>query len=157
MFGLKIFVRVKTFRWVPPVLPCNFWHPDQLDHQHQLINFSLSSSSSSAHLIIGIIRRWIIPKRIITNICVLQNSYLTFSKMIYNQVQNILLNLFSQAFMNFARWGKVDYASYEVDSPPSTPDIMSPPLYLVGPFRSARTSCTTFGWSVRPSRPSRGQ
>ena len=28
MFGLKIFVRVQTFRWVPPVLPRNFCHPD---------------------------------------------------------------------------------------------------------------------------------
>ena len=28
MFGLKIFVRVQTFRRVPPVLPCNFCHPD---------------------------------------------------------------------------------------------------------------------------------
>ena len=27
MFGLKIFVRVQTFRRVPPVLPCNFCHP----------------------------------------------------------------------------------------------------------------------------------
>ena len=27
MFGLKIFVRVQAFRWVPPVLPCNFFHP----------------------------------------------------------------------------------------------------------------------------------
>ena len=28
MFGLKIFVRVQTFRRVPPVLPRNFCHPD---------------------------------------------------------------------------------------------------------------------------------
>ena len=28
MFGLKTFVRVQTFRRVPPVLPCNFCHPD---------------------------------------------------------------------------------------------------------------------------------
>ena len=28
MFGLEIFVRVQTFRQVPPVLPCNFCHPD---------------------------------------------------------------------------------------------------------------------------------
>ena len=28
MFGLKIFVRVQIFRRVPPVLPCNFCHPD---------------------------------------------------------------------------------------------------------------------------------
>ena len=27
MLGLKIFVRVQTFRRVPPVLPCNFCHP----------------------------------------------------------------------------------------------------------------------------------
>ena len=27
MFGLKIFVRVQTFRQVPPVLPRNFCHP----------------------------------------------------------------------------------------------------------------------------------
>ena len=27
MFGLKIFVRVQTFRRVPPVLPRNFCHP----------------------------------------------------------------------------------------------------------------------------------
>ena len=27
MFGFKIFVRVQTFRRVPPVLPCNFSHP----------------------------------------------------------------------------------------------------------------------------------
>ena len=27
MFGLKIFVRVQTFRRVSPVLPCNFCHP----------------------------------------------------------------------------------------------------------------------------------
>ena len=27
MFGLKIFVRVQTFRRVPPVLPCNSCHP----------------------------------------------------------------------------------------------------------------------------------
>ena len=27
MFRLKIFVRVQTFRRVPPVLPCNFCHP----------------------------------------------------------------------------------------------------------------------------------
>ena len=27
MFGLKIYVRVQTFRRVPPVLPCNFCHP----------------------------------------------------------------------------------------------------------------------------------
>ena len=27
MLGHKIFVRVRTFRWVPPVLPCNFCHP----------------------------------------------------------------------------------------------------------------------------------
>ena len=27
MFGIKIFVRVKTFRRVPPVLPRNFCHP----------------------------------------------------------------------------------------------------------------------------------
>ena len=30
MFGLKIFVRVQTFWWVPPVLPCNFCHPAQI-------------------------------------------------------------------------------------------------------------------------------
>ena len=29
MFGLRIFVRVQTFWRVPPVLPCNFCHPDQ--------------------------------------------------------------------------------------------------------------------------------
>ena len=29
MFGLKIFVRVQTFRRVPPVLPRNFCHPDK--------------------------------------------------------------------------------------------------------------------------------
>ena len=29
MFGLKIFVRVQTFRRVPPVLPRNFCHPVQ--------------------------------------------------------------------------------------------------------------------------------
>ena len=28
MFGLNIFVRVQTFRRVPPVLPRNFCHPD---------------------------------------------------------------------------------------------------------------------------------
>ena len=28
MFGLKIFVRVQTFRRGPPVLPRNFCHPD---------------------------------------------------------------------------------------------------------------------------------
>ena len=28
MFGLKIFVRVQTFRRMPPVLPRNFCHPD---------------------------------------------------------------------------------------------------------------------------------
>ena len=28
MFGLKIFVRVQTFWRAPPVLPCNFCHPD---------------------------------------------------------------------------------------------------------------------------------
>ena len=28
MFGLKIFVRVQTFQRVPPVLPCNFCHPE---------------------------------------------------------------------------------------------------------------------------------
>ena len=27
MFGLEIFVRVQTFRRVPPVLPCSFCHP----------------------------------------------------------------------------------------------------------------------------------
>ena len=30
MFGLKIFVRVQTFRRVPPVLPCNFCHPEAI-------------------------------------------------------------------------------------------------------------------------------
>ena len=29
MFGLKIFVRVQTFRRVPPVLPRNFCHPGE--------------------------------------------------------------------------------------------------------------------------------
>ena len=33
MFGLKIFVRVQTFRRVPPVLPRNFCHPDD-DYDH---------------------------------------------------------------------------------------------------------------------------
>ena len=28
MLGLKVFVRVQTFRRAPPVLPCNFCHPD---------------------------------------------------------------------------------------------------------------------------------
>ena len=32
MFGLKIFVRVQTFRRVPPVLPCNFCHPASLSY-----------------------------------------------------------------------------------------------------------------------------
>ena len=27
MFGLKMFVQVQTFWWVPPVLPRNFCHP----------------------------------------------------------------------------------------------------------------------------------
>ena len=31
MFGLKIFVRVQTFGRGPPVLPCNFCHPDDDD------------------------------------------------------------------------------------------------------------------------------
>ena len=30
MFRLKIFVRVQTFRRVPPVLPRNFCHPDEV-------------------------------------------------------------------------------------------------------------------------------
>ena len=36
MFGLKIFVRVQTFRRVPPVLPCNFCHPDNNYNQNRL-------------------------------------------------------------------------------------------------------------------------
>ena len=31
MFGLKIFVRVQTFRRMPPVLPRNFCHPGAHD------------------------------------------------------------------------------------------------------------------------------
>ena len=38
MFRLKIFVRVQTFRRVPPMLPRNFCHPD-LTYSYQLIFF----------------------------------------------------------------------------------------------------------------------
>ena len=35
MFGLKIFVRVQTFRRVPPVLPRNFCHPGYISYNFQ--------------------------------------------------------------------------------------------------------------------------
>ena len=41
MFGLKIFVRVQTFRRVPPVLPCNFCHP--VHHHHLLFQYPPTS------------------------------------------------------------------------------------------------------------------
>ena len=39
MFGLKIFVRVQTFRQVPPVLPCNFCHPASKTFDDSSIDF----------------------------------------------------------------------------------------------------------------------
>ena len=41
MFGFKIFVRVQTFRRVPPVLPRNFYHPagDQQLNQFKHLSF----------------------------------------------------------------------------------------------------------------------
>ena len=49
MFGLKIFVRVQTFRWVPPVLPCNFCHPKlgiMSDfHEHRALTHMTNQSS----------------------------------------------------------------------------------------------------------------
>ena len=45
MFGLKIFVRVQTFRRVPPVLPRNFCHPDKDKDKQQTSQKLLMLSS----------------------------------------------------------------------------------------------------------------
>ena len=52
MFGLKIFVRVQTFRRVPPVLPRNFCHPDcnQKYLSNKAQDFSEYSLLSSFHV-----------------------------------------------------------------------------------------------------------
>ena len=47
MFGLKIFLRVQTFRRVPPVLPRNFCHPDHHHHHHHAK--CLASTIITAH------------------------------------------------------------------------------------------------------------
>ena len=49
MFRLKIFVRVQTFRRVPPVLPCNFCHP-AWDKMCPLVQVLLLAHNSSVYV-----------------------------------------------------------------------------------------------------------
>ena len=49
MFGLKIFVRVQTFRRAPPVRPCNFCHPgltDKITPSAPLLQFMTEVTST---------------------------------------------------------------------------------------------------------------